>query len=271
MKLCPDAQRLKKFYEYRVWESIEVTGSVRLEILLDFLEPTCHDIILDHGCGSGSFTKSFAPKSHNVIGIDVSKNALILAKNYLLKETRAGKVHFVLGDVESLPFRSETFTKLVSSDVLEHIADVSKCVREMNRVLRKGGTAAVYTGCDANKFTAQWFMFKIFGYDVIGLPNGHINTTFFTTKYHKDLFLKWFQITQTRYYGHYLTWIITTIYKLVSRRFREFKVKDKQRIRKRLLYRFADQLIRIEQSVLKGIPIGTGIFMKIKKLPRQLK
>ncbi|MDD4859932.1 MAG: methyltransferase domain-containing protein [Dehalococcoidales bacterium] len=46
-------------------------------------------------------------------------------------------------DLTKLDFKEETFDLLVCSHVLEHIADDAAAMREMHRVLKKGGAALV--------------------------------------------------------------------------------------------------------------------------------
>ena len=46
----------------------------------------------------------------------------------------------VCADAQCLPFKDEAFHFVMSQEVLEHLADPFQAMREMGRVLRKGGT-----------------------------------------------------------------------------------------------------------------------------------
>ena len=54
-------------------------------------------------------------------------------------------VEFREATVPPLPFENETFDCVVSFQVIEHIADDKEFVREVHRVLRKGGRFIVTT------------------------------------------------------------------------------------------------------------------------------
>lgn len=54
-----------------------------------------------------------------------------------------GKVRLIRGDAADLPFPDRSFDLVVSSAVWEHLPDVSQATREVNRVLRSHGTAAI--------------------------------------------------------------------------------------------------------------------------------
>jgi len=45
----------------------------------------------------------------------------------------------VIGDIMSLPFRSEAFDAVVCTQVIEHVPEPRKLVREVSRVLKGGG------------------------------------------------------------------------------------------------------------------------------------
>ena len=45
---------------------------------------------------------------------------------------------FLVGDAMHLPFASEAFDIVICSEVIEHIPDKRKLLRQINSVLRKG-------------------------------------------------------------------------------------------------------------------------------------
>lgn len=50
---------------------------------------------------------------------------------------------FAQADAQALPFRSRTFAGALAKDVLEHVDDVERAVRELSRVIRPGGRLVV--------------------------------------------------------------------------------------------------------------------------------
>jgi SAM-dependent methyltransferase len=50
-----------------------------------------------------------------------------------------GKGHYVVADGMNLPFKADTFSHTISSEVLEHMEDDRKALREIAEVLKPGG------------------------------------------------------------------------------------------------------------------------------------
>lgn len=87
--------------------------------------------ILDAGCGTGLLAKKLE-KYGNVIGVDISPEALKFAKK---RGTKA-----VLGSVDKLPFKDNSFDVVTSMDVIYHKqVDDNKALLEFYRVLKPGG------------------------------------------------------------------------------------------------------------------------------------
>lgn len=90
--------------------------------------------ILDIGCGTGetlSFLHKTFPKA-SLWGIDKSSMAVKLSKG-------KGHKNITQATALNLPFKNNTFDLVLFLDVLEHIKDHTKALREAKRVLRKGG------------------------------------------------------------------------------------------------------------------------------------
>jgi dolichol-phosphate mannosyltransferase len=88
---------------------------------------------LDAGCGSSRIIQS-EPRA---IGLDleISKLRFLRRTNPLL----------LRGSTFRLPFRDATFAAVVSSQVIEHVPFDRRLFRELNRVLRLGGTLVIGT------------------------------------------------------------------------------------------------------------------------------
>lgn len=90
--------------------------------------------ILDIGCGTGAITADIASLTDGQItGVDIDDKKLNYAK------TATPAINFMAADVVQLPFRDETFDLVVVNVVLIHITEQQKAVKEMARVVQKGG------------------------------------------------------------------------------------------------------------------------------------
>ncbi|MBW9222689.1 methyltransferase domain-containing protein [Methanothermococcus sp. SCGC AD-155-C09] len=95
-----------------------------------------NSMILDCGCGFGSFYN--LTKDLNTIYLDFSLNLLKKFKNnYNLKSNK------ICGDILNLPFKDDSFDLIFCINVLEHVIDYKRALREMKRVLKKEGVLIV--------------------------------------------------------------------------------------------------------------------------------
>lgn len=90
--------------------------------------------ILDVGCSTGSFLE-IDPK--RIFGVDIDPDAIKIAK-------RRG-LQVKLADGESLPFNDATFDGVFCSHVLEHVNNPLGLLKEIKRVLKKGGRIFIIT------------------------------------------------------------------------------------------------------------------------------
>jgi demethylmenaquinone methyltransferase/2-methoxy-6-polyprenyl-1,4-benzoquinol methylase len=96
---------------------------------------------LDVCCGTGDFAFELARKvghSGSVVGIDFSVPMIEIAKN---KAQRAGftNVDFIKANACDLPFADSSFDCVTVGFGLRNVADLSKALGEMTRVVRLGG------------------------------------------------------------------------------------------------------------------------------------
>jgi ubiquinone/menaquinone biosynthesis C-methylase UbiE len=92
--------------------------------------------ILDIGCGTGLLLKELETLG-TTWGVDCSELALDYCQ-------RRGLESIKKGDIAALPFGNEEFDIVLALDVLEHIEDDEKALKEMRRVLRSGGLAIIF-------------------------------------------------------------------------------------------------------------------------------
>ena len=103
--------------------------------------------VLDVGCGTGRHLLELSRYEGRFIGLDMSREDL-RKLNYLLLLTKAkqpvvAKISAVEGDGERLPFADGLFDCVICTETLEHVPDDRAVVRELMRVLRRGGTLVI--------------------------------------------------------------------------------------------------------------------------------
>jgi len=111
--------------------------------LVDFLQEMTIDgncSVLDVGCGTGSVDYLISKYTQaNVIGLDLS--TMGIAKAQQTSQLSATSLSFVLGDAESLPIKTRSLDYVIVMDLLEHLPNPLDCIREVARILKKGGRA----------------------------------------------------------------------------------------------------------------------------------
>ncbi|KAA8650165.1 class I SAM-dependent methyltransferase [Aspergillus tanneri] len=118
------------------------TPSNSASYVLPHLKPDT--IILDVGCGPGTITTGFAQlvPQGRVVGLDCVSHPLIYGRK-LAQDLGLSNLEFCLGDVHSLPFADASFDVVHAHQVLQHVADPIRALREMRRVAKPGGLVAV--------------------------------------------------------------------------------------------------------------------------------
>ena len=93
-------------------------------------------IVLDCGCGFGSYYP--LTKDLNTLYLDLSYNQLKrFGKKYGLRSNR------ICGDILNLPFKDNTFDLILCINVLEHVVDIDRALKELHRVLKNDGILLV--------------------------------------------------------------------------------------------------------------------------------
>lgn len=122
----------------------------RYEELFDFVVGRLKDNdarILDVGCALGGFLNYMETKGYfNTFGID-------MIKAYVDK---ANKENIKLGNVYNIPFEDNSFDLVILDQVLEHLANPRLAMKEIRRVLDKGGLCLIAVP-DASRYNDKYF------------------------------------------------------------------------------------------------------------------
>jgi len=111
------------------------------EIVFGYLKDSQQ--VLDAGTGTGRFAIYLAQRGINVVAIDSSKEMVEIARKKAQQEGCQHRIHFIVSDIENLPFKDESFDGFCSITVLIHFACRDYAVSELSRVLKPGGIAVL--------------------------------------------------------------------------------------------------------------------------------
>jgi SAM-dependent methyltransferase len=107
------------------------------EATMDALEPLADVPLVDVGCGSGLALTIAAEKGATIFGLDASEGLLDVARD------RLPDADLRIGEIEALPFDSETFDRVSSFNVIQYADAPGVAVGELARVCRPGGKVAL--------------------------------------------------------------------------------------------------------------------------------
>jgi methionine biosynthesis protein MetW len=160
-----------------IWEQKKVReadlgadGSLRRTAALPLLEGG--ETLLDVGCGEGTLAAMAREKFRAVHGIDISHEAVRLAAEHGVRAVRVNL------NTEPIPHPDMSFDAVVTLDVIEHVFDPVRFVREIHRVLRPGGALVISTP-NIRKLQRIWSIvrgrFPRTSYDPVGFDGGHLH------------------------------------------------------------------------------------------------
>lgn len=108
------------------------------------LQPHHPRLILDVATGTGDFAlAALQMNPEKVTGVDISEAMLAKGVQKILRKGLQDKIEFRVGDAENLPFPENTFDGVISGFGVRNFEDTGKGIREMCRVLRKGGRVVI--------------------------------------------------------------------------------------------------------------------------------
>ena len=102
--------------------------------------------VLDIGTGSGNLAIKIAKRAENleIIGMDLSKVLIKIARKTAKREGVESKVRFDIGSAYDLNFGNSYFDLVVSTGVLHHLRYPAKAFNEIYRVLKPNREAWLY-------------------------------------------------------------------------------------------------------------------------------
>jgi ubiquinone/menaquinone biosynthesis C-methylase UbiE len=116
---------------FQGWENIQANNARTVELVGEFVPEAA--TILEVGCGIGDLLQHF--RRYVTAGLDI-------AQPYVDECQRRGLSVFQ-GRAEWTGLPAASFDCVIAADLLEHVLDVNRVVKECLRVLKKGGTFVV--------------------------------------------------------------------------------------------------------------------------------
>lgn len=120
-----------------------------LTVEFDLLDVKAGDRVLDLGCGAGRHTYAALRRGAHVVAVDLDGDLLrdVAAISAAMigsgDAPATASATFVQGDATQLCFREGSFDRVIVSEVLEHVPDDAAAMKEVARILKPEGKAAI--------------------------------------------------------------------------------------------------------------------------------
>lgn len=134
-----DLKKQQQLYDETWHKGLDAGKEERgnLQTNLEFLAETNllkpNKRILEIGCGIGSVVFELSRQGYDIIGTDISREAI----TYGIK--KYGDIRLEVQAAEALPYEDQSFDVVLSFDLFEHIARIDKHISEVFRVLQSSG------------------------------------------------------------------------------------------------------------------------------------
>jgi ubiquinone/menaquinone biosynthesis C-methylase UbiE len=122
------------FGDYAVAERV-----AEAELLARLVGAGSTDLAVDLASGPGTLALRFAKHVRWMCAYDLTPAILLRARQKAAQEGLLQKLGFAIGDAQTLPFADGSLDLAVTSYSLHHISDPARVIREMARVVKRGG------------------------------------------------------------------------------------------------------------------------------------
>ena len=121
-----------------------------------------NDLLLDIGCGNAGQTEYFARDAGRAFGLDLHHERLPGFQGKLT-ERKISNLSLIGGNGELLPFRNGVFDCVTCFEVLEHVENPGRVLREIRRVLTSNAVLFL-------SVPNRWWIFETHGANLPLLP-----------------------------------------------------------------------------------------------------
>ena len=139
VEICTSRKGLQNVYpkDFDIQNKAKKFRLQKLELI-----PLQGQLVLDAGCGPGTYGLILAQEGNEVVGIDISLDAIKVAKERARRKQVDSTFTPILADLENLPLRDNIFDVCFVGWTLHHFPSL-RAVSGLARVLKNGGRIAL--------------------------------------------------------------------------------------------------------------------------------
>jgi ubiquinone/menaquinone biosynthesis C-methylase UbiE len=146
--------------------------TAKIEAAMESINMERESLVLDVGCGTGLLFNYVANKAEAVVGLDISRETLLQAKE---RAKKFPNVHLILADADNMPLKEGIFSHFFAVTLIQNMPSPFKTLNKVKRVT-KGNAVIVVTGLK-KKFSIEVFksLLQNAGLNVIALKSENLN------------------------------------------------------------------------------------------------
>lgn len=147
MKDIENVEQARKSFN-QILDNKKYAGIIKddnhLSLLLSLVDDGEYNRILDIGTGTGYLAFPLAERfpEASVCGIDIAET-IVMKNNAIVKEKGISNLSFEVFDGLKYPFPDESFDLIVTRYAFHHFPNVADAIKQMNRILVKGGRVLI--------------------------------------------------------------------------------------------------------------------------------
>lgn len=147
MKYIENVEQARKSFNH-ILDNKKYAGIIKddkhLSVLLGLVDNRGYNRILDIGTGTGYLAFPLAERfpEASVCGIDIAEN-IVMKNNETVREKGISNLEFEAFDGLKYPFPDESFDLIVTRYAFHHFPNAADAIRQMNRILVKGGRVLI--------------------------------------------------------------------------------------------------------------------------------
>ena len=144
-----DAATRERFIERLEFRATDPTFVAYREAYLELIDLPRTAAVLDLGCGTGVVARAIAARdgfAGTVTGVDQSPDFIAAARRLAAEDGVGERVEFVVGDAHALDLPAASFDAVVAHTLVSHVRDPLAVLAQAARVVRPGGTVAIFDG-----------------------------------------------------------------------------------------------------------------------------
>lgn len=103
-------------------------------------------LVLDMGCGPGTFSRLLKKRGFKVCAVDFSKDMIEIAK----EKSQGLNIEYKASSIYHLPYNNNYFDKVICLGVFQTVNEPVRAIKEIRRVLKNDGLLVITT---LNKFS----------------------------------------------------------------------------------------------------------------------